>query len=99
LSVTASLASGRCRPWHSADKAPRIVRRSCQSRWAWSNGIGWSARGPGHRGATLDPGRRLPWPVGRRHRYGSTKGHVGWASREWRHRERRFWVVPCARQP
>ena len=23
--------------WHSADKAPGIVRGSCQSPWAWSN--------------------------------------------------------------
>ena len=26
--------------WHSADNAPAIVRRSCPSPWAWSNGSG-----------------------------------------------------------
>jgi len=29
----------------------------------------------------FDPGRRLPWPAGRRQLYGSPKGRVSWASR------------------
>ena len=69
------------RLWHSADKAPCIVGRSCQSPWTWSKCTDQVA-GPLHRGTTLAQVRRLPWLPGRRRHYGSVKGSAGWASRD-----------------
>ena len=60
--------------WHSADDAPAIVRRSCQSQWAWSNGSGWRAGDPDSNGGTRTTEKR---PSGARADDTTTGAQVG----------------------
>ena len=84
--------------WHSTDNASAIVRRSCPSPWAWSNGSGrragdsatpWRAGGDGQTTA-----RAGGSATSRRER----EGGYGLVVSRGRHSDRGFGVVPCAGQ-
>jgi len=79
--------------WHGADNARCRRGRSCQSPWAWSNGSGRLAGGPGHHGATLDTGRRSPSPSLR-----ESEGEHGLVVLRGRHSGRGLRVVSSSRQ-
>ena len=62
--IRAVLSHGRCLPrLHSAYNAPAVVRRSCQSSWAWSNRSGRLDGDSGQHGSL---GGRPPGAAGRR---------------------------------
>src|SRR5262249_10674818 len=93
-----SVTAACCPASHCADDASAIVRRSCQSPWAWSNGSGrragdsatpWRAGGDGQTTA------RAGGPATSRR---EPEGGCGLVVSRGRHSGRGFGVVACARQ-